>query len=570
MPVLQPILDAVSVCVSHGVTLAVISPGSRSAALSLAFERHPEVKTTIAIDERTGGFLALGMAQQTRKAVALVCTSGSAGYNYAPAVVEAFFQHIPLLVLTADRPPEWIGQQDGQTIYQHELFGKHCKASYSFPVDVQHPDTEWYANRILNEAILTAERYPQGPVHINIPIREPFYPMAEEPFVFSSKRKLTVFVGDKKLTVNQWHTLQDSWESAERILIAVGQHSPSPELTEILMRMSEEWHIPVVSEAIGNVRGEGVISHQDFILANTANPKFVPDLLITIGESFISKNLKKYFRVHQPAQHWHVDASEAWVDTLQTLTTSIQVEPVYFFQTLFEDLDYQHFTSGDEPTVDSGFQEYWQGAARVVKTRLHSFFNTYHTWSELRAVFWLLEQLPAYAQLQVANSLSVRYVNMFGSQLKETVEVFANRGTSGIDGCVSTAMGAAMVSATPVYLLVGDVAFLYDRNGFLIENLPANFKIILLNNSGGSIFRMIEGPRAQPELLRLFETQHAFTAERTAADANVGYWSAASWEELTASWPVFSAHPHCGLLELHTDSATNQQIFDAMKRHIAE
>ena len=570
MPVLQPILDVVSVCVSHGVTLAVLSPGSRSAALSLAFERHPDVKTTIALDERTGGFLALGMAQQTRKAVALVCTSGSAGYNYAPAVVEAFFQHIPLLVLTADRPPEWIGQQDGQTIYQHEIFGKHCKASYIFPVDVQHPDTEWYVNRILNEAILTAERYPQGPVHINIPIREPFYPTAEESFVFTSKRKMAVFAGDKKLTVSQWHTLQDSWESAERILIVVGQHTPSIELTDILIRMSEEWHIPVVSEVIGNVRGEGIISHHDFILANTANSEYVPDLLVTIGDSFISKNLKKYFRLRKPSQHWHVDANEAWIDTLQTLTNSIQVDPVYFFQTLFEDLDYQHFTSGDEPTVDSSFQANWLGANRAVRARLHSFFCAQHEWNELRAVFLLLEQIPEYAQLQVANSLSVRYVNMFGSQLKETVEVFANRGTSGIDGCVSTAIGAAMVTDKPVYLLVGDVAFLYDRNGFLIENLPSNLKIILLNNSGGSIFRMIEGPRAQPELLRLFETQHAFTAERTAADANIGYWSTASWEEFTAHWPIFSAYPHCGLLELHSNSETNQRIFDTMKRYIAD
>lgn len=173
---LQPVYDIAEICAKKGITHAVISPGSRSAALTLAFVRHPSIKTFIIPDERSAGFIALGMAQQLRKPVVTICTSGTAVYNLGPAIAEAFFQQVPLVVLTADRPPEWVAQQDGQTIFQRNIFGAHVKQSYELPVSRQHPDEAWHVNRIINEAVNLSLDLPPGPVHINAPFREPFYP----------------------------------------------------------------------------------------------------------------------------------------------------------------------------------------------------------------------------------------------------------------------------------------------------------------------------------------------------------------------------------------------------------
>jgi 2-succinyl-5-enolpyruvyl-6-hydroxy-3-cyclohexene-1-carboxylate synthase len=185
--IIQPILDLVSLCAKKGIKNAILSPGSRCAPISLAFARHPDIHARTVSDERSAAFIALGMAQQHEKPVALVCTSGSAAYNYAPAIAEAFFQQIPLLVITADRPPEWIDQWDGQTIRQAEIFGKHVKGFFSFPDEFGHPDKIWHANRLANEAINLACEYPAGPVHINIPLREPFYPETGEEFDFNQE-----------------------------------------------------------------------------------------------------------------------------------------------------------------------------------------------------------------------------------------------------------------------------------------------------------------------------------------------------------------------------------------------
>ena len=173
---LQPIWNIAHICYKHGIENVIISPGSRSAPLTLAFARHENLNCKVVADERSAAFVALGIAQQTGKPVVLICTSGSAAYNYAPAIAEAYFQQIPLLVLTADRPPEWIDQLDGQTIRQNNIYGKHVKESYTLPVDLSHKDAIWHVGRIVSEAINLSKTYPFAPVHINAPFREPFYP----------------------------------------------------------------------------------------------------------------------------------------------------------------------------------------------------------------------------------------------------------------------------------------------------------------------------------------------------------------------------------------------------------
>jgi 2-succinyl-5-enolpyruvyl-6-hydroxy-3-cyclohexene-1-carboxylate synthase len=215
---LQPIFDIAEICAWHGIHQAIVCPGSRCAPLTLAFSRHEEITCRTVSDERSAGFVALGIAQQTRMPAVLVCTSGSAAYNFAPAVAEAYFQETPLIILTADRPKEWLDQQDGQTIRQDNLFGKHVKKYYELPQDYNHQETPWHIHRIINEAILASQEYPKGPVHINVPLREPLYPEANEKIGFTKKVK-KVAVGKSEQLITQKENkkiLQKLWHHRTR------------------------------------------------------------------------------------------------------------------------------------------------------------------------------------------------------------------------------------------------------------------------------------------------------------------------------------------------------------------
>lgn len=569
MAVLQPLIDLVELCRLHGVTRAVISPGSRSAALTLALARNPHIHCTVVMDERAAGFIALGMAQQLGQPVILVCTSGSAAYNFAPAVTEAFFQHIPLLVLTADRPNEWIHQNDGQTIYQAGLYGRHVKAAYELPADYAHPDSIWFINRSVNEALLTTLAKPHGPVHINVPIREPFYPQENERILPSRNiRKVERVESQPTLSTEMWHSLLDEWEDTEKTLVAVGQYAPGSDLPAILAKLTEEFQIPVLGESLGNLKvHELSLGRQDLILAKPDNSPVQADLLITVGQSFISKNFKKFLRQNPPKNHWHISEALHLIDPFQTITRQIVVSPEYFFSKLIEDLDYIHFVQHDDGGQDEAYLGKWLHAENQVKRKLARFFENLTPFSDLTAVKYLLDHIPSPTQLHVANSMPVRYVTMLGID-REGIDVYANRGTSGIDGCVSTAVGAAMISPLPVYLLVGDVAFLYDRNGLLLSELPANLKIVLLNNAGGTIFRIIDGPASQPELESYFETRHGYTAQRTAADSGIRYFVVETAGELQNQWKPFEEEKGPALLEIKTDPLVDAQVFKQLKQWI--
>ncbi|RRB06930.1 2-succinyl-5-enolpyruvyl-6-hydroxy-3-cyclohexene-1-carboxylic-acid synthase [Larkinella rosea] len=569
MAIHQHVLNLVELCARKGIRQAIISPGSRSAPLTLALARHPKMTTRAVADERSAGFIALGMAQQLHQPVILVCTSGSAVYNLAPAVAEAYFQEIPLLILTADRPKDWTHQQDGQTIYQTDIFGKHVKRSFELPADFEHADAHWFAERSTNEAIDLARTEPFGPVHINIPLREPLYPMADERFEYGPVRVIEQLKSSWVLPVETWHQLQDEWETAERKLIAIGQGPHDPALLAVLKKMSEEWCIPIVGDVISNVpRNNEFITRQDVFLSlsdESIKKELKPDLLITCGQSFISKQFKLFLRSQPPEAHWQIQPHNRLADPFQSLTRLIPYEPAAFFEKLFSDIDYQRFVSNDEDDADTGFQGVWQKLDRQATRLVRQFLKddaVFHEWAVIQRI---LDSLPVGSQLHVANSMPVRYVNLSGLEGNQRIEVFANRGTSGIDGCLSTAVGAALTTEKPVTVLIGDVAFFYDRNALWNNLIPSNLRIIVLNNHSGNIFRIIDGPSRQPELDSYFETEQPLTAENTAKDAGLSYWKVTSYPELNTALPDFFAEGKSGLLEIETDKVTNAEQFQAYK-----
>lgn len=569
MAVLQPITDLAEVCYLHGIRKVVISPGSRSASLTLAFTRHGGFDIKVVMDERAAGFIALGMAQQLKQPVILICTSGSAAYNYAPAVAEAFFQQIPLVIFTADRPREWIHQHDGQTIYQSGIYGEHVRKYFEIPSDYEHKDSRWFINRSVNEAILTAGAVPPGPVHINVPIREPFYPTEGEEIQSSSHvRIINRNHVEKVLSTDIWHELLNEWEAAGKILIVGGQCGLDERLNTALTNIASEFDVPVVGDVISNQKGsELFITHHDLFLREADSAQLVPDLLITYGLSLISKELKQFLRKNPAVQHWHIAEDEHLVDTFHSLTRQILVSPSYFFNSLFEKIDYQLFTQGDEPGNDSVYGERWHQNERRSALMLSNYLKNLSSLNDLTCIDEFILSLSNKIQLHVANSMAIRYVNILGRRIGAHT-IFCNRGTSGIDGCVSTAIGSALATVEPVYLITGDVAFLYDRNGLLLDSLPANLKILVINNAGGNIFRLIDGPARLPELETYFETRHGFTAERTAQDSDIAYFSAGSLGSFHEQLRQFVAAPSTAIFEVFTDPATNGAVWNDLKEYI--
>jgi 2-succinyl-5-enolpyruvyl-6-hydroxy-3-cyclohexene-1-carboxylate synthase len=598
MQSIQAVFNIAEICAQHGITDVILSPGSRSAPLTLAFARHPAYRGQLRVvpDERAAAFIALGLAQATRRPVVLVCTSGTAGLNYAPAVAEAFFQQLPLLVLTADRPPEWLDQLDGQTIRQRNLYGVHAKGTFDFPADTTHPDAKWHAERLVSEAINLAEAFPAGPVHVNIPLREPFYPPAGE--AVSYEPGVKIIHEDHSNTIlppAEILDLRRQLREAGRVLVVAGQQPENPTLTAALYEFAEARQVPVVADTIANLGDVRAVRHQDIFLAGLSKEQKAelrPDLLITFGQSLISKALKLYLRDAAPAQHWHLQPAGEVADTFRRLTRIIRVQPAVFFQHLAvsESKDY-HRAVGASPIAFISLREAqkvtqdpapheaaapaasltWAQAEAASVGFLQQFFAADNQpFNEFLAMRRALASLPEGTALHLANSMAVRYANILGLPAGRQIDVFANRGTSGIDGCTSTAVGTALAQPSrPVVLLTGDVAFFYDRNAFWHNYPTPNLRVVLFNNHGGGIFRLIDGPRQQPELAEFFETHQALSAENLCRDFDLRHLPVSSLAELEAALPVFfAAESGAAVLEIFTDSETNAAFFEEYRQAV--
>jgi len=551
--ILQPILDLVAICAAQGIRHVLLSPGSRCAPLTLAFARHPEMEVRTISDERSAAFIALGMAQQLKQPVVLVCTSGSAVLNYFPAIAEAFFQQIPLLVLTADRPPEWVDQWDGQTIFQEEVYGKHVKKSYRFPDTFTHPDQVRHAHRISNEAILLSQQFPAGPVHLNIPLREPFYPEEGETFNFPMHPPLfTRESSEIRLSEASLEKLKVELAHFRRILIVPGQQEQNLDLLGLIERLALNQQAVVVADSLSNLQGKGTITlHDQWLGREELHPELAPDLVISFGKSIISKSLKLFLR-KLDIQHWHIQPDGQAKDTYARLTRIVASDPLAFLTWLASQL----------PSGESGYAQGWQALEEQVARILPQALQEVE-FGEYPAVKQVLDALPAKSQLQVANSMAIRYVNFLG---RRSQEIFCNRGTSGIDGSSSTAVGASLVSSSLITLLTGDMAFFYDRNAFWHKYPLPNLRIVLLNNHSGGIFRLIDGPAKQPELEEFFETQQALSASHLAAEYGFKHYLVKNSFELDQALATFfesSAVPK--ILEIESQSQINARSLKEIK-----
>lgn len=564
---LQPIYDIAELCAQKGLTQAILCPGSRCAPLTLAFTRHPSIATRTISDERSAAFIALGIAQQTQQPTVLVCTSGSAAYNFAPAIAEAFFQEVPLVVFTADRPKEWIDQWDGQTIRQNNIYGGHVKKSFQLPEDYDHSDTQWYINRSVNEAINLSREFPCGPVHINVPLREPFYPAKGEKFQFSETvRVISENILTTSLTNAEKQESAESFVGFSKVMVLAGQQEYNDALIKLVERFSRKYHVAVVGDVISNFHGfENTIRFADSFLgqsSKTVQESLQPELLITFGKSVISKNVKQFIRNHKPLEHWHIQPAGTVPDTFQSLTRVIRSSVENFFESLLAAEPAGKF----ENQKKSNYFHLWQAEEHRTQ-RSHADFFQEASFAEISVLKEIIQSLPLRCNLHLSNSMAVRYANMIGlTQQQKGVHVFANRGTSGIDGCTSTAVGNALTSDVPTVLITGDMAFFYDRNAFWHNyNLP-NLHIVVVNNQGGIIFEMIDGPGDLPESEEYFVTQQKLTAKNLAEEFGTSYILLDTLKKTKNSLKdFFNFEGTVKILELKSDPNEAKEAFNKFK-----
>src|SRR5574343_233934 len=431
----------------YGIDKMVISPGSRNAPLAIHFSELDSFECFSIIDERSAAFVAMGMAKSLKKPVAISCTSGSAAANYYPAIVEAFYQNIPLLILTADRPTDYIDIFDGQTIRQKDLFQQHSYGDFQrLEDDKENAEDENF--RIIKTAIeLCLEK--QGPVHINIPLTEPLYKLLEELPFFPS-----IEIIDQEKPYEIPSHLVSEFNLAKRILILTGTLDKNPQLQSMLSQFVKNHSVVVLTEANSNLYHEKFFNHIDRYIFNFTEEDYktyAPDLLVTIGQNVVSKKVKEFLRKAKPANHWHID--EYWQpDTYFSLTQKIETRADVFFSQLLK-------SAKLEP---SAYYNLWD-ILRDKKDAKHEEYCSSIAFSDLKVFEILQQKIPENYNVHVSNSSTIRYAELFPYAKKHNI--YCNRGTSGIDGCTSTAMGFAMMDPNPTVLISGETGFLYDING---------------------------------------------------------------------------------------------------------
>jgi len=543
-------------CVSAGMQYVVCSPGSRNAPLVIAFNQHPKIKCIVIPDERCAAFFALGMAQQLHGPVGIACTSGSAALNYYPAIAEAYYQQIPLVVFTADRPVSWVNQGDGQTIVQEDVYKNHILFATNIPEENDLIDFDWFVNREVSKAIQTALGKVKGPVHLNFPFSEPLYNQVEVDEVKISP--ISLVDTDEKLTPSALYLISESWSKYKKKLVLIGQLAPDDHLTNVLSKIAEDLSVVFLVENTANQVNSRFVQCIDRSLEGISESKiidFAPDLLVVVGGAVVSKKIKAFLRKAQPKETWRIGYDFPFMDTYQSLNQTFQMKATTFFSQLSD--------VTDAPSV-SPYWKTWKQLDYINQDKAETFLQS-ATYSDLKVFHLLSDIIPENSHLHLANSSVIRYAQLFNPV--KGITIWSNRGTSGIDGSSSTALGAALISNETWHTLItGDVSFFYDSNAFWNKLKLPNVRIFLINNAGGGIFKIIPGPDTTDELADFFVYNHEFSAEYICKAFGVDYFKAISTEDIEAQWESFYQYDENGkpaLMEIFTPQDLNDGVLKA-------
>lgn len=537
---------------AYDIRKVVVSPGSRNAPFSIAFDEHPEIETFVVHDERSAAFIALGMAQELGEAIALCCTSGSACLNYYPAISEAYYRSIPLLVLTADRPAAWINHGDGQTIVQRDVFKNHILGSLEFDEDLFEQKTiETHQVELATLLSVTKAAW-KGPIHVNVGLNEPLYKTVEKTKDYS--KRFAIELQPKRIAKA---IMTDIVQEINRskVLVLCGQMEQNPKLQQELIKLSSFPNIVVLVENTSNMQHERFIHCIDRTLNgfDLTNDAYKPNILITIGGAVVSKRIKAYLRTVGIQKHYKIGAEFPEMDTYRSLSQAFDLAPSDFFEQLneYELLANSHNYNGK-----------WKAVDIVAKDRSLDYTSECPRLTDLQVFQSVQDFLPDNSVLHLANSSVVRYAQLFDPL--PGVRYESNRGTSGIDGSTSTALGAAIINSKRQHVLIsGDISFIYDSNALWFEPFPSNFKMLVIQNYGGGIFQIIPGPADSKQRKKYFEAKQVKSPASIAKAFGLQAKTVSTLKELTEFLPLFF-DPSCEIqvLEVQTDDVHNAKDLD--------
>ncbi|WP_315099527.1 2-succinyl-5-enolpyruvyl-6-hydroxy-3-cyclohexene-1-carboxylic-acid synthase [Capnocytophaga sputigena] len=538
----QHVIEA---CKAKQIKHIVISPGSRNAPLTIGFANNPYFSCYSIVDERCAAFFALGIAQQRREPVAVVCTSGSALLNYYPAFSEAFYSNIPLVVISADRPSSKIDIGDGQTIRQVNVLANHSAYNANLSDETHSDKSNFYElNRALNTAIEE-----QLPVHINVPFEEPLYLTTEEQYPFEN---IVAEIKNPIINKDKAANFVKHWNSSAKKMVLVGVLTPNSVESQYVEWLAKDPSVVVLTETTSNLHHSHFIPYIDKLLTYTEKDPTLkeslhPDLLLTFGGLVVSKKIKQFLRSYQPTYHYNVDLHKDYNS--------------YFCLTAHFKADVNTFLKEVTPklmSVSSNYQQQWLKVKNEIQ-QTHLEYINQTPFSDLKVYSEVFKSIPNDYIVQISNSSAIRYAQLMKAH--PSWKVFCNRGTSGIDGSMSTAIGAAVGSASPTVFITGDLSFFYDSNALWNKYIPQNFRVILLNNQGGGIFRILPGDKTDSNFEYFFETPHKLTAEHFCEMYNINYLSASNLTDLQRKIGDFyekSDMPK--LLEVHTPRKINDKV----------
>ncbi len=540
---------------TKGVRRVFASPGSRNTPLLMALEREPGITLSMVVDERSAAFMAAGYCDISGEPVGLVCTSGSAVLNYAPAIAEARYRHLPLIAVSADRPEAWIDQDDSQTLPQPGILGQLVKRSYNLP-DISSNDRQgqWWANRTVNDALLLAESEPRGPVHINLQFDNPLNSLSAAPLSLQAQRNITIVAPAPQLSTGEMRRLGATVASPCRVMIVAGFMPPDHRISRAIERLAAKPNITVMCESMSNLHARRVIGNIDRTLSTLSSEEkesLRPDIVITLGGALLSRYIKDYLRAYPPQRHWHVGITHNTIDCLQSLTTRISISPRQFFPALASALQ-----PYDTPC---DYAAHWLKKSQE-GAESHRSFTDAAQWSALKGFDIIVRKIPRQCNVQLSNGTCARYFQLCDYTGIHRCD--CNRGVSGIDGCTSTAIGASLAYSHHTWLLTGDMSALYDIGSLASPLISPKLKIVVSVNDGGGIFRFIASTRSLPEMNRCMAMSGMKLPLRELAAAwGFAFFEAGSEAELNAVLPHFAAEKkRPALLAMKTDGELDAQL----------
>lgn len=519
-----------SLLLSHGVRNVFVSPGSRNAPIIEALAAVPELVVRVVVDERVTAFAALGYASASGEVVAIVCTSGTAGLNYSPALAEAFYRHIPLIAITADRPEEWINQDDSQTIVQPGIYHNFIKGTYDIPVMKTSRDA-WHTNRLINEALVMATSRCRGPVHINMQIDQPSLSIEASSYYLSRKVEISEPRGEIDASVID--SLAAVVNSSDKVMIIAGFAEPSQSLNSALSGLAQLPNIVVMTETISNLHSSRFMPCIDLTLRQIKGDyvdKCRPDIVISTGGAIVSRRIKGLLRQFHPRAHWHVGVNDRVIDCFGAITRMIETDPALFFTQLASCVK-----SPDKPC---DYADCWRRLSDAAQSQLQS-FAAKAQWCDLKAFSHIIPTIPADWNVHFSNGTPIRYAQLFGYHRYHRCE--CNRGVSGIDGCTSTAVGASLAYKGVTLLVTGDTSALYDIGAFGSGLIDSRVKIIVMRNGGGGIFRFIPSTRGLAVCEKFLSCDFKLPLHNICDGFDIEYFRASSIEELAETLPAFIA-----------------------------